>query len=158
MLEARHYFQETNFFSLMQTKQKLRTCYLALAVHVTMVSTLILLIPFRKALILDWVCAEDRTTMFICEDGRLRCGSFQHDDEVVNWKFDCGGRSGVHKNVHFLYPDFNYAMSAAIAQQTRSWSWVGHKTDQRINKTVWWELSWSKVFVPWEHFFPFFSL
>ena len=57
--------------------------------------------------------------MYICEEGKLRCGSYQHEDKIVNWKFDCGDRSGVHRNIHYLYPDFegfNYAISAAVAQ------------------------------------------
>lgn len=69
--------------------------------------------------IFNWVCAKDKTTMFISEEGRLRCNSTydQHNDLIMNWKFDCGDRTGPHRSTHFLsadYEGFNHALATAM--------------------------------------------
>ena len=69
---------------------------------------------------IDWVCATDKTPMYVCELGRLRCSAFcnQHNNRIVNWKFDCGGRSGPHRNTLDLnsadYEGFTHAMAIGI--------------------------------------------
>lgn len=68
-----------------------------------------------------WVCAKDNEAMYVCEEGRLKCANSAHDDNIVNWKFDCGDRSGPHQTEHFLKPDFqgfSHAMSIAVAQMS----------------------------------------
>jgi len=60
--------------------------------------------------------------MFISEEGRLSCNSQigqQHNDLIINWKFDCGDRTGPHRSTHFLsadYEGFNHAIAMAIMQ------------------------------------------
>lgn len=76
--------------------------------------------PNSKDVVLNWVCSADKTTMYVSEEGRLKCSakSLTHNDKIVNWKFDCGDRTGPHRNTHFLYPDyegFTHAMSIAVA-------------------------------------------
>ena len=79
---------------------------------------------FSKGVILNWICNADKTTMYVSEEGRLRCSTltlYQHNDRIVNWKFDCGDRTGPHRNTHFLEPDFegySHAMSIAVANSS----------------------------------------
>lgn len=78
---------------------------------------------FRSGVILEWVCNIDKTTMFISEEGRLRCNAWcnQHNDLIINWKFDCGDRVGPHRSTHFLsadYEGFNHAISMAMLHST----------------------------------------
>ena len=79
---------------------------------------------FSQGVILNWICNADKTTMYISEEGRLRCSTlalYQHNDRIVNWKFDCGDRTGPHRNTHFLEPDFegySHAMSIAVANSS----------------------------------------
>lgn len=78
-------------------------------------------LPFRSGKIFDWVCRDDNTTMYISEEGRLCCQYNQHNDLIINWKFDCGDRVGPHRNTHFLSPDyegFNHAISMAMYHST----------------------------------------
>ena len=73
---------------------------------------------------MDWVCAIDRTEMYVSEEGRLRCNQHgPHDDKIINWRFDCGDRSanGPHRGTPFVSPDyegFTHAMSIAVANST----------------------------------------
>lgn len=73
-------------------------------------------------MILNWVCAQDKTTMYISEEGRLACRN-NHNEKIANWKFDCGDRSssGPHRSNHFVaadYQGFAHAMSIAVANST----------------------------------------
>jgi len=68
--------------------------------------------------------------MYISEEGRLRCSAYvgQHNDLIINWKFDCGDRTGPHRSTHFLsadYEGFNHAIAMAIMQSdctTADWA------------------------------------
>ncbi|PFX11585.1 uncharacterized protein LOC111319513 [Stylophora pistillata] len=80
----------------------------------------------RNDVILNWVCAKDKTKMFISEEGRLACSNYPfdpHNDKIANWKFDCGDRSsyGPHRGEHFIAADFQgfaHAMSIAVANSS----------------------------------------
>ena len=73
---------------------------------------------------MEWCCASDQATIYISEEGRLSCNSQfseQHNDLIINWRFDCGDRMGPHRGTHFLTPDyegFNHAISMAMLQST----------------------------------------
>jgi len=88
--------------------------------------------PNSKDVILNWVCKDDGTGMFISEEGRLSCtaSGANHNDKVINWKLDCGDQSesGPHRSTRFLSPDFegfNHALSIALCHSTAAGSeWV----------------------------------
>lgn len=66
---------------------------------------------------ISWVCVKDGGTMYICEEGLLRCESNAHKNLIIHWKFDCGDRTGPHKSEHFQSPDyekFTHAMALAL--------------------------------------------
>ena len=73
---------------------------------------------------MEWVCAADKATIYICEEGILCCNSQfseQHNDLIINWRFDCGGHMGPHRGIHSLtsdYESFNHALSIAMLQST----------------------------------------
>ena len=101
------------------------------------VSCMLFYLPFRSGKILDWVCAKDNTTMYISEEGRLRCQYNLHNDLIVNWKFDCGDRVGPHRNTHFLSPDyesFNHAISMAMYHATWTTAEWATKLMQNVKK------------------------
>ena len=78
--------------------------------------------------------------MYVSEEGRLRCNasSNQHNNKIVNWKFDCGDRTGPHRNTHFREPDFegyNHAMSIAVANATLGGArWIAKLTLEIIKQ------------------------
>ncbi|XP_032231903.2 uncharacterized protein LOC116614706 [Nematostella vectensis] len=84
----------------------------------------------NNAKMIDWVCATDKTTMQVCEQGRLRCSRCfsPHEDQIVKWKFDCGDRIGPHRNKHYLYADFEgfaHAMAIGVAHLSEAGAaWV----------------------------------
>ena len=87
-------------------------------------------ILFSNNVALNWVCAKDKTQMFINEEGRLRCSlnsTDQHSDKIINWKFDCGAH-GSHESTRFLsadYEGFNYALGMAVISGSLSGAqWV----------------------------------
>lgn len=85
------------------------------------VSCMVFYLSFRSGKIIDWVCANDKTTMYISEEGRLRCQNNTHNDLIINWKFDCGDRVGPHRGTHFRsadYEGFNHAISMALYNST----------------------------------------
>ncbi|KAM4650719.1 uncharacterized protein O3C94_013404 [Discoglossus pictus] len=66
---------------------------------------------------IEWVCSADQGQMYICAEGLLSCQSGNHENQIVNWKFDCGDRSGPHKSEHYQSPDYQqfvHAMSMAL--------------------------------------------
>ena len=70
---------------------------------------------------MDWVCANDKTTMYISEEGRLCCQYNKHNKLIINWRFDCEDRVGPHRSTHFLsadYEGFSHAISMAMLQST----------------------------------------
>lgn len=80
---------------------------------------------------MNWVCTRDKTPMFISEEGRLRCNAYyadRHNDLIMNWRFDCGDRSGPHQSTHFVAPDyegFTHAMSIAMCTSSKTTAeWV----------------------------------
>ena len=74
--------------------------------------------------------------MYVSEEGRLRCDAYQHNDKIINWRFDCGDRTGPHRNTHFLYPDFegfSHAMAIAVAHSTVGGAvWVKKLIDELV--------------------------
>lgn len=71
---------------------------------------------------MEWLCATDKATIYICEEGIFNCNSQfseQHNDLVTNWEFDCGDRMGPHGGTHSLsHEGFNHAISMAMLQST----------------------------------------
>ena len=95
---------------------------------------------FRSRIVTEWVCATDQATMYISEEGRLSCSSpigQQHNDLIVNWKFDCGDRTGPHRFTHCLTPDyegFNHAIAMAMLQSTWATAEWATKLMQNVKK------------------------
>lgn len=52
-----------------------------------------------------------------------------HNDLIINWKFDCGDRSGPHRNTHYLSPDlsgFAHALAIGIPLlDVAGAAWIG---------------------------------
>ena len=72
---------------------------------------------------MEWLCATDKATIYICEEGIFNCNSAQFSEQhnylVTNWKFDCGDRTGPHGGTHSLSNEgFNHAISMAMLQST----------------------------------------
>jgi len=88
---------------------------------------------------MQWVCAKDNTAMFISEEGRLCCNAWfrQHNDLIINWKFDCGDRTGPHRSAHYQsadYEGFNHAISMAMLQSTWTTGEWAMKLMQNVKK------------------------
>ncbi len=87
---------------------------------------------------MDWVCAKDKQSMFISEEGRLSCNAkFPHNDLIINWQFDCGDRVGPHRSTHFLsadYEGFNHAISMAMLNSTWTTAEWATKLIQNLKK------------------------
>jgi len=94
----------------------------------------------QRGVVMEWACAADDTTMYISEEGRLCCNAwwpFQHNDLIINWKFDCGDRTGPHRSAHYQsadYEGFNHAISMAMLQATWTTGDWATKLMQNVKK------------------------
>ncbi|XP_052768422.1 uncharacterized protein LOC128208835 [Mya arenaria] len=63
----------------------------------------------------DWVCARDRTPVFINEKGVMECGNGNHAGNVCKWGWTCG--SQYHKGRFFVADLEGFVFATSQAQE-----------------------------------------